>query len=330
MSPASPDTVWIGFDLGGTKMLATVYDEAFKPLGSKKKRTKGHRGQKTGLERMCETIDGALEAAGASRKAIRGIGIGCPGPLDLEKGVVLEAPNLGWEKVPVKKTIEAEFKCPAVVANDVDVGVYGEYRFGAGRGARCVLGIFPGTGIGGGCIYEGNIFRGRRQSCMEIGHVQLLAGGARSGTGQVGSLEATSSRLAIAGAAVQAAYRGQAPHLLENAGTDLAEVRSGALAAAIKAGDTVVERIVRDAAEYLGIAMAGAIHLLAPDVVVLGGGLVEAMPELILKEVRASARKVLLPTFAKSLKVVPAELGDDAAVLGAAAWVAHVQAGETS
>ncbi len=146
------------------------------------------------------------------------------------------------------------------------------------------------------------------------------------GCGLHGCLESVASRLAIASAAAQAAYRGQAPHLLEMRGTDLDNIRSGALADAIAAGDTVIETIVRTAAGHIGTAVASVVHLLAPDCVVLGGGLVEAMPRLIVNEITASARKKLLPAFADSFIVVPAELGDNSTAMGAAAWVREVGA----
>ena len=130
--------------------------------------------------------------------------------------------------------------------------------------------------------------------------------------------------VAIAGAAAQAAYRGLAPHLLDIAGTDLDNIRSGALADAIAAGDTVIETIVRTAAGHIGTAVASVVHLLAPDCVVLGGGLVEAMPRLMVSEVTAAAHKKLLPSYADSFVVVPAELGDDSTAMGAAAWVREV------
>lgn len=146
---------WIGFDLGGTKMLSRVYDGDFKPLGWNRKKTKAHLGTKAGLERVVETIRDALKDADVDPSEIAGIGIGCPGPIDMEKGVVLDPPNLGWGKVSIRKHLEQEFGCPVAVANDVDAGVYGEYRFGSAKGVRTVIGVFPGTGIGGGCIYEG-------------------------------------------------------------------------------------------------------------------------------------------------------------------------------
>ena len=301
-------------------MLATVFDSSFQPLGRHRAKTHGAKGAKKGMDRLKKTIEEALGDAQIELSDVAGIGIGCPGPLDLDEGVLIESPNLSWYNVPIKAELEAEFGCPTVIANDVDAGVYGEYRFGAGKSARCVVGIFPGTGIGGGCVYEGRIVRGRKGSCMEIGHMQVMPDGPRCGCGQQGCLEAVASRLAISAAAAQAAYRGQAPHLSELAGTDLSKIRSGALAESIEAGDAAVEQVVREAAGHIGAAVANVVHLLAPDVVVLGGGLVEAMPGLITEAVREAAESRVMPSFAGSFQVLAAKLGDDATVLGAAAW----------
>ena len=220
---------WIGFDLGGTKMLAVVYDDDFKPLGKARKKTKGHEGKSAGLQRINAVIKEAIKDSGIEASQIKGLGIGCPGPLDIEKKTIRIAPNLGWEDVAIGESIEKEYGFPVTVANDVDAGVFGEYMFGAGKGKRCVAGIFPGTGIGGGCVYEGKLIRGANCTCMEIGHIPILYGGPRDGAGNRGSLEAIASRLSIAGAAALAAYRGDAPHLLDDAGTDISDIRSGAL-----------------------------------------------------------------------------------------------------
>jgi glucokinase len=314
------DARWVGFDLGGTKMMADVYDGQFNRLASCRKKTKGHEGSAAGLKRIIAVIEDALQQANVGKADLSGIGIGCPGPLDLKQGIVLEAPNLGWQNVPVKKVLEGHFKCPVAVANDVDAGVYGEYEFGAGKKARCVIGIFPGTGIGGGCVYEGNLLQGSNCTCMEIGHIPLLSDGPLDGLGNAGSLEAVASRLAVAASAAQAAFRGQAPWLMEKRGTQVSDIRSGDLAEAIQNGDEFVARIVEKSAQHIGLAIVTAVHLLAPDVVVLGGGLVEAMPELYLGAVRKTFRKRVLPSFRDVTQIVPAKLGDQATAMGAAAW----------
>ena len=314
------DGVWVGFDLGGTKMLASGFDSSFEVIGRSRRSTLNSVSPKKNLKRIVKTLDQALAEAGLDRKAIRGIGIGCPGPVYMTSGVGHEAINLSWRDVPVGDWLTKKMGCPVLVVNDVDAGVYGEYRFGAARGSRCVVGIFPGTGIGGGCIYEGRILRGNRITCMEIGHFPINPGAPARGNNRCHTLEHVSSRLSIAAASAQAAYRGHAPHLAEHVGTEVATSRSGALSAAIDSGDTVIEGIVRESAEWIGVAAAGLVHLLAPDTIVLGGGLVEAMPDLFLDAVSGSCNKNLLESYRDSYQVVTADLGDNASVLGAAAW----------
>ena len=314
---------WVGFDLGGTKMLSAVYDDQYRCLGRERKKTKGFQGEKSGLERIVKCIYDAIEEAGQSADDLQAIGIGCPGPIDPQRGVLLQAPNLGWKEVSIADELSREFKKPVVLVNDVDAGVYGEYRFGAGQGVRSLLGVFPGTGIGGGFVYEGEIFQGANISCMEIGHIPTVPDGPIASAGLRGSLESVSSRLAIASLVSQAAYRGQAPSAVENVGTDLANIRSGPLAHALKK-EPIVKEIIGQAIRQLGKSMAGFVHILAPERIILGGGLVEAMPNFVMKKVEEGMESWLLPAYRDVCKVVEAKLGDDASVQGAAAWARHV------
>lgn len=319
---------WVGFDLGGTKMLAALFDRKFKIRGRARKKTKGAEGAAAGVNRIIETIEEVLGEAKVKPADLAGIGLGCPGPLDLNRGIVLESPNLGWKNVELKALLEKKFKCRVEIANDVDAGTFGEYQFGAGQQERCVLGVFPGTGIGGGCVYEGALIRGKIGSCMEIGHLQVQPNGRLCGCGRRGCLETVASRLAIAADCATAAYRGEARYLYEHAGTDLANIRSGTLAEAIKAGDRVVEDIVRSAAKQLGVGVAMAVNLLAPDVVVLGGGLVEALEDIFTEEVRKTVAKRAMSSLSRGVRITAARLGDDAGVMGAAALVAAAVAAE--
>lgn len=326
MSKTTRGKYWVGFDLGGTKMMAGVFDGDFKLLGSARKRTRAEDGPSEGLQRMTATIHEALEAAGIRASRISGIGVGCPGPLDLNRGVVLHMPNLGWKNVALKKRLERLFKRPAIIVNDVDAGTYGEYVGGAGQGAHAVLGVFPGTGIGGGFVYDGRLLRGANQSCMEIGHMKVQLRGRLCGCGRRGCLETIASRLAIAAEAASAVHRGEAPALAKLAGTDIAKIRSNAIAQAIRKGDTAIEAIVRQAASFLGLAIANAVNLLAPDRVVLGGGLIEALGPLIAREAREAADEQVMPSFRGTYRIVIAKLGDLAGITGAAAIAAHPEA----
>ena len=316
---AAKQRYWVGFDLGGTKMMATVFDGAFRPCASAKAKTGVNEGPKAVEGRIRGAIEMALKEAKIAPGSLAGIGVGCPGVLDLDNGIILEAPNLRWKRVHLRKLLEGWFKCRVALANDVDAGTYGEYRFGAGRGARTLVGVFPGTGIGGGCVYDGKLLRGKTGSAMEIGHIPVRENGRLCGCGRRGCLEALAGRLAISAEVAQSVFRGEAPFLAANGGADLKKLKSGLLARAIKAGDASVERIVRDAMHLMGRAIGGVVNLLAPDVVVLGGGLVEAMPKIALEEVRRGLKDPAMATFARQVKGATAARGDDATTMGAAA-----------
>jgi glucokinase len=314
----------IGFDLGATKMMAVVLDSKMVPVARRRRKTKGNQSRQVGIGRIVDTIREALEEAGISIRTVGSVGIGVPGPVDMERGFVPFMPNLGWRNMPVRARLQKELGCPVAVLNDVDAGVYGEYRFGAGADARCVLGVFPGTGIGGGCVYEGRILRGSHLSCLEIGHIPVVPNGTRCGCGNHGCLETVASRLAVAAATATAAAQGSAPHLSEASGTTLSGIRSSTLKEAIAAGDKVVEEALRESARWLGVGVATAVNILLPDIVVLGGGLVEAFPKLFRTEVGRSARDRVMPAFRREFKIRVAALGDDATAIGAAAWAQHV------
>lgn len=311
---------WIGFDLGGTKMLAAAFDDDWTIIGRRRRKTKGREGSDSGIERIGSTIERLMSENDLSPDNLLGIGIGCPGPVDLNNGAILTTPNLGWDDVKVGDFLKQTFGCPAVVLNDVDAGLYGEYCFGAAKQSRCSVGLFPGTGVGGACVYEGAILQGDGISCMEIGHTRISSSTRASGIKMTGTLEAEASRLSIAAEAAKAVYRGDAPILAEIAGTDLSDIRSGAISEAVARGDKSIKRLVVEAAETIGFGVVNVIHMLCPDTIVLGGGLVEAMEDLICKTVEDHAKNHVMSVYRDRFKVVAAKLGDDAGVQGAAAW----------
>jgi glucokinase len=317
----------VGIDVGGTKMMTVLFNQAGTIVGRTRQK---NRSGSVSVTQIVQCVHETIADAKITQKQIVAIGMGLPGLLDIEAGIIRRAPNLGWENMPIRRRLHKAFGCRVVIMNDVDAGVYGEYRFGAAKNARCVVGIFAGTGIGGGCIYEGKIIRGRKYSCMEIGHVPVIPEGLLCGCGRRGCLETVAGRPAIAAAAAQAAYRGAAPHLFDNVGADLSKIRSSALAAAIKAGDLAIERIVTEAARWIGLAAGNLINLLSPDVILLGGGLVEAMPQIFRETVAATANQSALSSFKGTFTVRVASLGDDATATGAAAWAIARESGEMS
>jgi glucokinase len=248
--------------------------------------------------------------------------VGCPGPVEWDKGIVRVAVNLGWQNAKVGQFMEKRFNCPVSVLNDVDAGVYGEHIAGAGKGARSTVGLFPGTGIGGGCVYDGQILRGKKMSCMEIGHIKISGSGRASGSCMPGTLEAEASRLAIAAELAKLAYRGEAPHLFSAVGTDIGAIRSKVIFESIAAGDIEVERVLLTACETIGQGIANIVLLICPDCVVLGGGLVDAMPEKYIKHISSVAKNSVFECYRDQFEVRLAKLGDDAGAVGCASWVA--------
>ncbi len=310
----------VGVDIGGTKLMAVVYDHKFKVKGRNKRKSKSSKGEPT-EERLTRTIQEALDEAHVD--TIRGIGVGSPGPLDPRTGVIIDTPNLAWKNFPLAQYLKKTFKVPVVVDNDVNVGTYGEYRFGEVSDCESVLGVFPGTGIGAGIIIDRKVFYGFSGAAGEIGHMTLEVDGPYCGCGKRGCLEGLASRVAIAANVAALAARGDAPFILATCGTDLSAIRSGALADAVKAGEKMVEGVIRKAAYYVGVATGNAINILSPEAVVLGGGLVESMPELYLEEVKRGIKEHAMPFLRKNVRIVTAKLGDDAVVLGAACMIAE-------
>jgi glucokinase len=311
----------MGVDVGATKLMAVVYDHNFKPVGRCRKRTQNGRKERVEV-RLVKAIREALEQARVKR--VKGIGVGAPGPLNPETGVIIDTPNLAWKNFPLAKTLANKFKVPVAVDNDVNLGTYGEWRFGSVRDCQDVIGIFPGTGIGGGIIIDGRLYRGFSGAAGEVGHMTMQLDGPYCGCGKRGCLEAMASRIAIAGQVAELAARGDAPSVLAECGANLLEIRSGTLAKAIDAGETMVEGVVRHAAYLVGVGVANLINVLSPEAVVLGGGLVEAMTDLYLTEVRRAVKEHAMPFLRKKVRIIPAKLGDDAVAKGAAAHIAGI------
>ena len=310
------DEIVVGFDLGGTKMISAVLDRDLRILSREKKNTHASSGSEAVFERILATIRGSVNKAGASR--LMGVGIASPGPLDVEKGIVLDTPNISFQNFPLRQRLEKELKVPVCLENDVSAGTFGEYKMGAARGFRHVVGIFPGTGIGGGIILDGKLFHGATGNAGEIGHMIIQTDGPLCGCGQFGCVESLASRTALSKDALALAAAGGAPTVFSAVGTDFAKVKSGVLGEAVKKGDKKIKGIIERSARFLGIAMANCVNILNPEAFILGGGLVEKLGRFYVQLAAKSMRVHSLPPLADNVKVLPAELGDDAVLLGAA------------
>jgi glucokinase len=249
---------------------------------------------------------------------VKALGIGSPGPLDPDTGYVIDSSNLNFQNFPLGPRLSEVFRCPVTVVNDVDAGTYGEFRVGAARGASDVLGVFVGTGIGGGLIVNGSLYRGFSKNAGEIGHIIIKAGGPRCGCGNRGCLEALASRIAITRDLRKAIRRGKKTVIADEVDKGNGQISSNALRKAFDAGDEVVSKIMRRAARYTGIGIGSVVNLIGPQVVVLGGGVIEAFSDHMISLIERSARKVAFEFAIKDVQFVRSQLGDDAGVIGAA------------
>lgn len=318
---ASDSPVFIGVDLGATKIVAAALamDPGKEGVGEVLSQVKGKTPRTAKAKDIVAAIAEAAKSALASAgKPCAGLGIAIPGPLDRAKGLVRYTPNLGLENYPLAQELSAALGMPVVLENDVQAGVLGELVGGALRGCRNAVGVFIGTGIGGGIVINGELYRGSTGSAGEVGHMILMEGGPVCGCGNYGCLEALASRTAMAKDALALAASGKAPAMLDAAGTDFRKYRSSAFEEALEGGDEAVGGVVDRAGFWLGVGLANIVNLLNPEAVVVGGGVTARFGKRLLKAARASMEDRLMTGLAATVRIVQSELGDLAVPTGAA------------
>jgi len=311
----------VGMDLGGTKILAAVVDADGRVVAEAKLKTQPEGGPDAVIGRMAQAAQEAVQKLKVGWDAILGVGVGAPGPVNPDAGVVQHTPNLpGWEKVPLASQLGELLGVPVFLENDVNLGTLGEHVLGAGQGTRDMVGIFVGTGTGGGLILDGRLHSGYRHAAAEIGHMILLADGPLCGCGKRGCAEALASRTAIERDIWLGISAGRRSLIPELTGGDPERLTSGVLAQAIRERDPLVSEVVARAQWYLGLLTASIVNLVDPEMIVFGGGLVEALGDGFLQPIRVTARQYFIQQAgADEVRIVAAKLGDHAGVLGAAA-----------
>lgn len=310
---------YIGVDLGGTKILTALVDGNGRILAQDYRRTKAKRGQAEVVQRIVDSVRQVLADSALGPDEILGLGVGAPGPVDVAAGLVTMPPNLpGWVNVPLQSLLQGELGIPTFLENDANAAALGEYRFGAGRGSHNMLYITVSTGIGGGFILDGKLYRGSSGAAAEVGHMTVLPRGPHCGCGNRGCLEAVASGTAIAREGRELLLR-QAPTLItELANSDPEQVSAKLVADAARAGDVEAQEIIREAMHYLGVGVSSLVNLLNPELIVIGGSLTK-LQDTLFGPVRREIIRRSFPTAAQRVRVVPAELGDQVGVLGAAA-----------
>lgn len=308
----------VGFDLGGTKMLCALVDGTGTIVARTKRKTRGAEGPQVITEDIIASIREVLDMAQRTPLDLEAIGLAVPGLLDRAKGRVVHTPNLGFENFPLAEKIKKEFPVPVFLENDVNAGVWGEYVAGAAKGCDSVLGVFPGTGIGGGLVIGGRLHRGATGNAGEFGHMTIQLEGPSCGCGQRGHVEGMASRSAMSREAAGLIAAGAVTGPLAEYGSNVKDLSSKFFAEALKLKEPKIMEIIDRSAEHLGTALAGAVNLLDPELVVLGGGLVEKLGDYYIKKVEKALKDRAMAFIVKTTKIKSAVLGDDAGVLGAA------------
>jgi glucokinase len=312
---------YVGVDVGGTKIAAGLVTAGGKILAWEKVSTPRKGGPGAVMSAIARVVRGVIRDGGRKARKLKGIGIGVPGLVDARSGKVLAAPNVDIAGYPIAAELRRRFEARVAIGNDVNLGVLGERWLGAGRGVDDFVGLFPGTGVGGGVVSGGELLLGAHGAAGELGHVVLDPAGPRCGCGARGCLEAYASRTAIE-AAIRAGVRGgESSGIVELNGGKLDVIKSKVLARALRRRDPLVTRVMRAAAERLGEGCVSIRHCFDPEIFVMGGGLIEACGDFILPIVRRRLAQDTLFKKAGECRVVPSRLGDDAVVLGAVSLV---------
>ena len=310
----------LGIDIGGTNLVVGAVAEDGSALHAlRSEPTRPEEGADAVLRRL-----GAMGRAvmDETRKTVpgaefAGVGAGAPGPLDTKRGVVLLTPNLGWVNLPLRQLLQDALGIPAMIDNDANCAVLGEWWRGAARGAKQVIGITIGTGIGGGIIVDGRLYHGASDCAGEIGHTTVEVNGRRCKCGNYGCLEAYASGPAIARRAVEAIEAGQTSKLPDYVDGALEKITAQTVYQAAHDGDELAEEVVGDTAKFLGAGIANMINIFNPEIVVVFGGVTYAGERLFGPLRREVAKRAFKPAVAVC-RIVPAELTGTAGVYGAA------------
>ncbi len=311
----------ICLDIGGTKVLGAVFNEKDKLICKVKRRSTEEGASSENIESVIiEVTRLLLQKANIRKSQINAISAGVPGIVDSKNGIVVFTPNLPWRNYDLRSAIEKEFGAKFYLGNDVNVGVLGEYKYGAGRGHKNIVGFFIGTGVGGGLILNKKLFVGNEFKAGELGHMILDENGPECGCGNHGCLEAFSSKKGMAKYILGEIEKGR-PSMMGEFIDEHGVFKSKYLKAAVEAGDEVALEAIDRACHYLAIGAGSMINALSPDCVIFGGGVIEALGDLFLEKILAEVDHYTMPAIRPSVEIFKASLGDYSNIYGSLALI---------
>lgn len=308
----------IGIDLGGTNMPCSLVDDCGRIVTTIEKRTLSEQGPDAVVSKIVESTNEIVKffKEKINNGNIIGVGLGAPGVLDLEKGEIVTGPNLnGWKNVPIVRLIEEQINLPVKMDNDANCAAIGEHWSGAAKGTQNAILVTLGSGVGGGIIINGSIYRGSHGTAGEIGHITIIPDGYKCGCGNSGCLEAYASANATVKRAVELLRKKETRSALKE--RVLEEITAHDIFISAEDGDVFSKHILEESGRYLGIGIATLANIFDPDAIIIGGGFSSAekylFPTAIEEAYRRSFKYVM-----DNIKIVKAKLGNDAGIVGAA------------
>lgn len=312
----------VGVDVGGTNVVVgTVPEDGRAVYGLAKERTATADDGRAAVAQIARLVEHSIAAASnevGGTIEVAGVGVGSPGPIDIQAGVVLLSPNLGWHDFPLRDLLREATGYPTALDNDANCAIFGEWWRGAAEGGRVVVGLTIGTGIGGGLVIDGEIFHGASDIAGEVGHMSIDSTGRRCNCGNYGCLEAYASGSAIAARAIEGIQAGEQTSVPQLVDGDLARVTAQVVYDAARAGDAYALEVIQDTARFLGTGVASLINIFNPDVVVICGGVTAAGERLFGPLKTEVARRAFRPAV-EACRIVPGTLPGTAGVYGAVA-----------
>jgi len=308
---------FLGIDLGGTNIKSGVVDDEGHVLSAISLKTQADHGPEVGLDNLVAAGNQAVDESGLDWARIGFVGLGSPGTMDIEGGMLLEPPNLpGWDNLPIRRLLSDRLAKPVVLQNDGNAAAYGEYWVGAGKNTHSLAMFTLGTGVGGGIVIGGTILQGRHSHGGELGHIIIEAENGRPcSCGRLGHLEGYASATALVHRAIESLEAGDLKSVLRSIKTE--DLSSRAISEAAHAGDDLARRLMRETAHYLAVAAVSVMHTIDPDIVVFGGGMIAAGLSF-LEDIRGGIRAMAFPVPAARTRIEYAQLGSDAGFIGAA------------
>lgn len=303
---------FVGLEFGGTNIKAALFDDRAKIIFDEFQPTGARQGVESVLNRIKTIIHHLIDKQGILPNGLKGIGIASPGPLDIKSGMVFNSPNLpGWKKVPLKKTMEKEFKVPVILENDTNAAALGELWMGNGKGAKNLVLLTLGTGVGGGIILNKRIWHGSNDLGGEIGHMTIEKDGPKCNCGNRGCFESFVSATGIVRRTVRALKEGGVSSLSKRTNKPTPEI----IFNEAKKGDGLAKKIVNETGEYIGIGLASLVNILNPEIIILGGGVAQSF-ETLIKPAMKELKKRAFTRGIENLKILPWKLGNQAGITG--------------